>query len=102
MAKELDFHQVSENESVIVYEAMEKLNTEPNEDGTEVRKYGTVNVKKVENIDAILEAFAGYDVESITVSKQSGIKVVVNRPKDQPYVEAEPNVKRLERKGGDK
>lgn len=101
MAK-LDFHKVSENENVEVYQAMSRLDTKTNKE-TDVApvKYGPTPVKKVDGsaLDDALALFDGYDVEAVTISKAAGIIVRVVRSKDNPY-NAEPEVQRLSSKGG--
>jgi len=97
---ELDFHLVSENEDFKVYQAMEAGKMKALEDGTvPAKKYTPYLPKKVAEVDVSAD-FEGHNVDSIKVSSEGGIVVRVKRGKDDPFVNAEPNVTRLESKGG--
>lgn len=101
----MDFHKISENEDVEVYQAMKKAKTSPAPDGSEVRKYTPELPKSIDGTATatVLDEFDGYDIESIHVSKTGGITVAVSRGKDNPFEEKEPGVERLVTlKGGKK
>lgn len=102
MASKYDFHLISETAEFKVYQAMESLKTKERPDGSLPKKYAPLLPKKV-NVDGIVDYFDGLDVDAITVSRSGGITVRVTRAKDDPYVETEPDVTRLETaKGGSK
>lgn len=99
----MDFHKISEDADVEVYQAMVALDTKPAPDGTEVRKYGPEMPKTVNEatVKQVFDAFSGYQLDRVSVSLTGGITARVLRDKDNEYVEREPNVERLEsRKGG--
>ena len=99
MAK-LDFHLVSESDQFKVYQAMEAGKMKALEDGSmPAKKYTPYLPKNVAEVDVSAD-FKGYDVDSIKVSHDGGVVVRVKRDKDDVFVDSEPNVTRLESKGG--
>lgn len=108
--QQFDFHKVSENADVEVYQAMQRYKTKESidKDGNKLpapRKYGPVELKSIdaETLASALDMFDGYDVDQVSISKQSGITVRVNAPKGEDWEAPEPDVARLEvKKAGDK
>jgi len=96
----LDFHLVSENGEFKVYQAMDAANTKAMPDGSMPKKYTPTLPKKVSGVDDVLANFEGYDVDAVTCSRSGGITVRVKRAKDDKFVDVEPDVTRLEAKGG--
>jgi hypothetical protein len=105
----VDFHKVSESEDAEVFQSMDRLETKEMEtdDGRKLpapRKYGPTLPAKIDEktLAEIFDVFSGYDIDSIAISKGAGIVVRVNRDKNNPYVEREADVERLEsrKKGG--
>ena len=104
-----DFHKVSESADVEVYQSMQKYATKEavTESGATIPapiKYGPQTLKVVDTstLGEALAQFDGYDINSIAISKDSGIMVKVTRT--GPYEPSEPNVERLKPKkvkGGD-
>jgi len=96
----LDFHLVSEDKGFKVFQAMEAGKMKALEDGTvPAKKYSPYLPKNAAEFDAD-EYFSGYELDSVKVSREAGIIVRVVRGKDDPFVEVEPDVTRLEPKGG--
>lgn len=98
MSTSMDFHLVSEDADFKVYQAMERKKTKE-VDGFAPTKYSPLLPKNVTDVD-VTDYFSGYDVDSVKVSKTGGIVVRIKRDKSDPYVEVEPDVTRLELKGG--
>ena len=99
MAK-LDFHLVSEDKEFKVYQAMEAGKMKALEDGTvPATKYTPFLPKSPGDFD-VSEYFSGYDVDAVKSSRSGGITVRVKRGKDDVLADTEPNVIRLEPKGG--
>ncbi len=96
----MDFHLVSEDAEFKVFQAMERKKTKE-VDGFSPTKYSPLLPKNVADVD-VSEYFNGYDVDSVKVSRSAGITVRVRRDKSDPFVEVEPDVTRLEIKGGSK
>jgi len=101
----VDFHKVSESESALVFQDMQKYKTkEPVlEDGTKLpapTKYGPAKTEfSPDHLKAVLKEFDGYDITAISFSIDNGTTVTVARPKDDEYVEPEPGVVRLQAAG---
>lgn len=105
MADQLDFHKVSESQSVEVYQAMQLLKTEQmtTDDGAALpapRKYAPVQFDTVnpEDLVGALRMFDGYQIKSATISCETGITVVVYRADGEDYAPPEPGVERLQAK----
>ena len=104
-----DFHKVSENESLEVYQSMEKYKTKETvtDSGATLPapvKYGPQTLKTVDasTLGDALTQFDGYEIDSISISKNSGVVVKVART--GTYEPKEPDVERLKlkkTKGGD-
>ena len=98
-----DFHKVSENESLEVYQSMQRYKTKETvtESGATLPapvKYGPQTLKAVDasTLGDALAQFDGYDIDSISISKGSGVVVKVTRT--GPYDPKEPDVERLKPK----
>jgi hypothetical protein len=102
----VDFHQVAESDDYIVYEDMATLDTKETvtDDGVTLpapKKYGPAKQDiSPETLKAALKEFDGYEVDSVTLSR-NGLTVRVVRPDDMTF-EAEPDVKRLQARKGAK
>lgn len=103
-----DFHKISENENVEVYQSMQRYKTKETvtESGATLAapiKYGPQTFKTLDSstLSSALDQFKGYDVVSVQVSKDAGIVVKVQRAKGDTYEVVEPGVTRLQPKGGD-
>lgn len=100
----LDFHKVSQNADLEVYQSMQLLKTKEDVNGVVPRKYHPQTIKTINGsvLDDALESFKGYDIDSVQMSKNEGIVVRVHRTAGDDYEAPEPGVERLEVKGGDK